>query len=170
MSDGNFKWWYAGYEDSEHWVGPKDSREAAITAGRAEYGAGETFWICEADKAEYSFSGLFDGDDDHELAAETLTIDLDYVDSLLTRWSENEEAMGEDGWEDDGLTEEDKAGLLAALIKAQATDSPDPENTAPRADAMSNAFEEWAETRRADFGEVYMFGRVRRSEKIEGAS
>lgn len=48
--DGNFKWYWAGAEDAERWHGNEDSREAAIVAGRSEFGRDE-FWICECDKA-----------------------------------------------------------------------------------------------------------------------
>lgn len=48
--DGNFKWFWAESEDAERWHGNEDSREAAISAARAEFGRDE-FWICECDRA-----------------------------------------------------------------------------------------------------------------------
>lgn len=164
MSDGNFKWWRAGFEDSEAWYGPHDTRDQAIAAGKADYGE-DNFWICEADKAEFNFTGLFDGDFDGDLARDKQKIDADFV---LTIWAETDEGIGEDGWDDGDFSEEDIAVLDAALKAAQLTPSPSPDTTSPRADALSKAFANWAEPRRKKFGDVYMFGKVRVSEQIAG--
>jgi hypothetical protein len=51
--DGNFKWYWADREDAERWHGDEDSRDAAVSAGRGEFGR-EAFWICEADKSVMS--------------------------------------------------------------------------------------------------------------------
>ena len=49
MGDGNFKWFHAHSEDSEHWS-MENSREAAIQAGTTDYN-GEPFVIAEWDKS-----------------------------------------------------------------------------------------------------------------------
>jgi|GEM_PF-2403113 len=165
MSDGNFKWWFTLYEDGEYWDGPYDTRDSAIIAGHDVYGEAEPFYICEADKALYSFTGLFDGDYDDDLAPALMVIDADYV---LERWAETDQAINKDGWEEGDFTADDLEALTNALHAAQLTPSPNPDSSRPRADALSMAFQNWAEPRRVKFGAVFVFGKVRNHEKVEG--
>ncbi len=163
-TDGVYKWYVALDEESERWNGPYDTREEAINVGRDEYD-GDPFCICESDKALYDFGGMFC--DINDITAAELDIYApDFTYDLLTRWSENEEHMGEDGWEHDDLSDDDHEALRVALSEAQKTPSPNPETEGVRADAMSEAFEKWANERREKFGPVFWFGHQRVIENI----
>lgn len=160
MSDGNYKWWTAYDIDDEHWNGPFDTREEAIAKGKVEYGPAG-FAICEADKAIYSFGGMFDDISDDELRA--AEINIAYVDDLLQRWSESESAIGDAGWHDDGISDGAKIELSERLSAIQSRPLSHPGQLS---DDMSRCFEEWAEENRHDFGEVYLFGTQRALETV----
>jgi hypothetical protein len=98
MGDKNFKWWCGGGQQPEAYSGPYDTREEALTQGKADYPEGH-FTICEADKATVSFDMFSAGD-------------------LLERLDEhNLECWGEDGM-DVHLKPEQERSLEAHMAAA----------------------------------------------------
>ena len=91
-------WGYSSTENPDVWDGSCKSREEAIEEGRANYGAGEPFWIISGEWL--NVADFFDADDVIE-SAETQVYDnahegaeldireggKDALNALLTEWA-----------------------------------------------------------------------------------
>lgn len=78
-------WWHAVSEDSEFLYGPHDTREAAVAAGRVEYG-GEAFAVCEGER----FKNRHDIFDDDYLADRFNDANEDYAgeENASEKWEQ----------------------------------------------------------------------------------
>lgn len=160
--DGNFKWWWCGFEEMEVCNGPHDTREAAIASAAEEREADEFeddetphCWIVEADKMVIVADALFDEDD---VDADS-TFSGDRLIELITE--ANEEAWGEDGFE--GLVGPgDEAAineLEAAVREAQLA-------SGGQAACVNAVIADWLNRHQRQF-RVFTFGVQRNFERVE---
>lgn len=157
--DRPYAWYRAMSVDSDTWFDPLPTRDEAIAAGMAEYGAmaqdlDGQFAIVQARKMRVCFDNLFDGEDNEDLGPDEFTITFEALCERL-------ESGNEDCWEDAmewSLAEPLRQDLVAEVEEAQAF-------TTGRAAAMSRAFEGWCLNHRDALPEGYMLD-IKTSEEV----
>ena len=60
MAQENSLWYFARFEDSEHWSGGFATRDEAVQAGRDDFDDGDGFYICQASNPPVLLSGWID--------------------------------------------------------------------------------------------------------------